>query len=95
MARHKHIDKKDVTLHIRSSILNLYFETLVGEGRWDKDAKKDLVNKYYLTDKQFDILSPPALSQTRLHFIEGWDLSGLSDTLHQIHGNARGVAKVY
>ena len=51
MNRHNRMDQKDVTLHLKSSILNLYFETIVGEGRWDKEDKKNLGTKYYLSDK--------------------------------------------
>ena len=81
LAKHRRIDEKEVTLHLRSSILNLYFNTLIGEGRWDKEARQHLNKKYFLSDTQYD----------RIH---GWDMSGLSTTLQQIHGGARNVAKI-
>ena len=94
LARRQRVDKREVTLKLQSSILNLYFNTVIGEGRWDKDARKDLANKYYLSEGQFERLSPPDLSQTRLHFIEGFDMSGLSNTLHQLHRGSRTTTKV-
>ena len=61
LARRQRVDKREVTLKLQSSILNLYFNTVIGEGRWDKDARKDLANKYYLSEGQFERLSPPDL----------------------------------
>ena len=92
--KHKRVDDKEVTLKLKSGMINLYFDTLVGEGIWSKEARQDLSDKYHLSDKQFDRLSPPDLTQTRLHFLEGWDLTGLSNTLHLLHGSTRNVAKV-
>ena len=39
MARHRRVDKKEVTLHLKTSVVKLYFGTVVGEGRWDKEAR--------------------------------------------------------
>ena len=94
MARHRRVDKKEVTLHLKTSVVKLYFETVVGEGRWDKEARQQLDSKYYLDEPQHDLLKPPDLSQTRLHFIEGWDMSGMFNTLYQLHYGARMVCKV-
>ena len=39
-------------------------------------------------------MAPPDLSQTKLHFVQGHDYSGLSNTLQMLHGGIRNIAKV-
>ena len=84
--KHKRIDQREVTLKIKPSIVKLWFDVLLGEGRWDREARKELASKYFLSEDQYNRLSPPDLSQTRL--------SGLSNTFQQMHSGVRNVAKV-
>ena len=95
LAKHHRIDKRDFTLKLKSDIINLYFKTIIGEGRWNKEFRKTLASRYFLSDAQYDRLSPPDLSQTKLHLIEGLDMTGLSNTFYQLHENTRNIAKLF
>ena len=55
----------------------------MGDGKIDR--REELRDKYYLSDKQFRKLAPPDLTGTKLHMIEGFDFSGLSNRLLKIY----------
>ena len=49
---------------------DMYFEKLLRGGRLDKEGKRSLGSKYYLSDKQYKKLALLTLQETKLHFIE-------------------------
>ena len=57
----------------------------MGDGKIDRDGREELRDNYYLSDKQFRKLAPPDLTGTKLHMIEGFDFSSLSNRLLNIH----------
>ena len=93
-AAKKRVDARDVTCVLNSETLQLYFKTMVGEGKLDRDGADDIRNKYYLSSKQFNRLSPPSLSGTKLHMINNMEFGGLSEKLYHIHREHRTTAKL-
>ena len=87
-------DNKEVTLTLHKKSINLYFERMLATGELDKDARKALSERYYLSEKQYEKLAAPDLSRTKLHLIKDMDFSGLSSKLQAVHGRTRDVVKV-
>ena len=54
---------------------------MVGEGKLDREGRKDLGRKYFLDPKQFRKVSPPSLEKTRLHSIDKREYGLLSEKL--------------
>ena len=65
-------------------MINHYFDSIVGEGTFNKDAREELEDKYWLDQKQYKRMAPPDLSQTKLHMVDNLDFSGLSNTLMSV-----------
>ena len=87
-------DNKEVTLTLHKKSIKLYFDRMLATGELDKDARKALSERYFLSEKQFKTLAAPDLSSTRLHLIKDMDFSGLSSKLQAVHGKTRDVVKV-
>ena len=75
-------------------MINHYFDSIVGEGTFNKDAREELEDKYWLDQKQYKRMAPPDLSQTKLHMVDNLDFSGISNTLISVHRGARRAAKL-
>ena len=88
------IDEKDVTLSLSKRSEKLYFSTVLGRGKFDREGREKIRDKYYLGPKQYTKFSPPDLLDTKLHIIESMDFSGLSQRLQMLHARLRDVAKV-
>ena len=59
LLRHRRVDQREVTLKIKSDILNLWFDVLVGEGKFDQEARKEILARYWLSETQHDRMTPP------------------------------------
>ena len=88
------IDEKDVTLSLSKRSEKLYFSTVLGRGKFDREGREKIRDKYYLAPRQYTKFSPPDLMDTKLHIIESMDFSGLSQRLQMLHARLRDVAKV-
>ena len=88
------VDDKAITLSLDKQTVKLYFSTVLGRGKFDRDGRDKMRDKYYLDSKQYDKFSPPDLLGTKLHLLEGLDFSGLSSRLHVLHSKLRDVVKV-
>ena len=88
------VDDKAITLSLDKQTVKLYFSTVLGRGKFDRDGRDKMRDKYYLDSKQYDKFSPPDLLGTKLHLLEGLDFSGLSSRLHVTHSKLRDVVKV-
>lgn len=88
------VDNKEVTLTLAKQSVKLYFETVLGRGKFDKEGREKMRDKYYLTVKQFEKFAPPDLMGTKLHVLDGLDFSGLSSRLQTTHSKLREVVKV-
>ena len=88
------VDDKDVTLALDKQTIKLYFSTVLGRGKFDRDGRDKMRDKYYLDPKQYDKFSPPDLLGTKLHLLDGLDFSGLSSRLQVTHSKLRDVVKV-
>ena len=60
------VDDKDVTLTLNKQTVKLYFTTVLGRGKFDRDGRDKMRDKYYLDPHVFDKFSPPDL------WISGW-----------------------
>ena len=67
---------------------------IVGDGKLDHDGREELRNKYFLSEKQFQKLAQPDMVGTKLHMLEGFYFSGLSDRLLNIHRSQRNCGKI-
>ena len=83
-----------MTLSLAKQSVKLYFETVLGRGKFDKEGREKMRDKYYLTVKQFEKFAPPDLMGTKLHVLDGLDFSGLSSRLQTTHSKLREVVKV-
>ena len=88
------VDDKPVTLSLDKQTVKLYFSTVLGRGKFDRDGRDKMRDKYYLGSKQYDKFSPPDLLGTKLHLLEGLDFSGLSSRLFVTHSKLRDVVKL-
>ena len=88
------IDQKSITLSLSKRSERLYFSTVLGRGKFDRDGREKIRDKYYLAPKQFAKFNPPDLLDTKLHIVESMDFSGLSHKLQGLHGRLRDVVKV-
>ena len=88
------IDEKDITLSLSKRSEKLYFSTVLGRGKFDREGREKIRDKYYLSPKQFAKFNPPDLMDTRLHIVESMVFSGLSLKLQKLHGRLRDVSKV-
>ena len=88
------IDQKEVTLSLSKRTEKLYFSTVLGRGKFDREGREKIRDKYYLGPKQFSKFNPPDLMDTKLHIVESMDFSGLSNKLQILHGKFRDVVKV-
>ena len=88
------IDKKDVTLKLSKRTEKLYFSTVLGRGKFDREGREKIRDKYFLGPRQYSKFNPPDLLNTKLHIVESMDFSGLSQKLQGLHGKLRDVAKV-
>ena len=79
------MDNREVTCVLHKSSLKLYFKVVVGEGKLDKDGRKDLTKKYFLNPKQYRRLGPPSLEETKLHYIDSREYGLLSEKLLHSH----------
>ena len=52
LVKRKRADHREITLRLKPSILDLYFGTLLGEGKWTKEARRAFFARYFLTDDQ-------------------------------------------
>ena len=94
LAKHKRADAKEVKCKLANAMINHYFDSIVGEGTFNKDAREELEDKHWLDQKQYKRMAPPDLSQTKLHMVDNLDFSGLSNTLILVHRGARRAAKL-
>ena len=83
-----------MTLALQPQTLQFFFKDLIGPGRLDKDSCKELGKKYYMSDADFKILVPPTLSDTKLHHIQAYDVSGVYNRLLSILVNSRNNIKM-
>ena len=90
----KRVDAKEITLKLRKTSLEVYFNEVLGDGALDKDGNKLLKERYYLSDKQFKLLAAPDLQDSKLHVVKGLDMSGLASRLLGVHAKLRDVVKV-
>ena len=90
----KRPDDKEVTCRLDPGIIKLYFDKCLGEGKLSKDAREELAEKYHLSEKRYKKLSPPDLSQAKLHMVAGLGFSGLSNTMMGLHRSVRDVARL-
>ena len=88
------VDDKDVTLTLNKQTVKLYFTTVLGRGKFDRDGRDKMRDKYFLDPHVFDKFSPPDLLGTKLHLLDGLDFSGLSTRLQVTHSKLRDVVKV-
>ena len=93
-AKVERIDQKEVTLALSKRTEKLYFSTVLGRGKFDREGREKIRDKYYLGPKQYAKFNPPDLLDTKLHIVETMDFSGLSQKLQGLHGRLRDVAKV-
>ena len=54
-------------------------------GNLDRDAKEDLRKKYFLSEKQYDLIKAPVLDDTKLHMLEEVNFENLFKKLLDIH----------
>ena len=47
------IDQKSITLSLSKRPERLYFSTVLGRGKFDRDGREKIRDKYYLAPKQF------------------------------------------
>ena len=92
--RNKRIDAKDVTCVLSKPSLKLYFDTVVGEGRLDREGRRELGNKYYLHPKTYRKIAPPTLEGTKLHTLDGKEYGTLSEKAHRAHIELKNVVKL-
>ena len=83
--RNKRVDAREVTCVLNNFSFKLYFRTMVGDGRLDREGRKDMGKKYFLGRKQFQKLTPPSLQETRLHCIDNKEYGILSEKLLHCH----------
>ena len=88
------VDDKPVTLSLDKQTVKLYFATVLGRGKFDREGREKMRDKYYLDSKQYEKFAPPDLLGTKLHLLEGLDFSGLSSRLQVTHSKLRDVVKV-
>ena len=88
------VDDKAITLSLDKQTVKLYFSTVLGRGKFDRDGRDKMRDKYYLDSKQYEKFSPPDLLGTKLHLLEGLDFYGLSSRLQVTHSKLRDVVKV-
>ena len=93
-AKVERIDQKEITLSLSKRTEKLYFSTVLGRGKFDREGREKIRDKYYLGPKQYAKFNPPDLLDTKLHIVESMDFSGLSQKLQGLHGRLRDVAKV-
>ena len=79
------MDARPVTCVLNPTSLKLYFRTVVGEGRLDREGRKELGKKYFLDPKQYRRISPPSLEETKLHTIDSREYGLLSEKLLHSH----------
>ena len=77
----KRVDNREVTCILNKESLKLYFKTIVGDGKLDREGRKELSMKYFMGSKQYHKLSPPSLEETRLHCIDKKEYGLLSEKL--------------
>ena len=87
----KRLDDRPITMVLNDSILDLFFDTLIGAGEFDKQAREDMRAKYYLSEKQFEKLAAPTLEKTKIHAIHGAER--LNETLLHLHSSHRTAMK--
>ena len=85
---------KAITLSLDKQTVKLYFSTVLGRGKFDRDGRDKMRDKYCLDSKQYEKFSPPDLLGTKLHLLEGLDFYGLSSRLQVTHSKLRDVVKV-
>ena len=88
------VDDKAITLSLDKQTVKLYFSTVLGRGKFDRDGRDKMRDKYCLDSKQYEKFSPPDLLGTKLHLLEGLDFYGLSSRLQVTHSKLRDVVKV-
>ena len=62
----KRVDEKAVTLTINPALIETFSKTLMGGGRWVKEAWDDMEDKYRLSKDQQVKIDPPTLKRTKL-----------------------------
>ena len=83
--KNKRVDAREVTCVLHPSSLKLYFRVVLGEGKLDKEGRKDLGKKYFLDSKQYRRLCPPSLEEMKLHYIDSREYGLLSEKLLHSH----------
>ena len=58
IAKHKRADDKTVTCKLNQAMTDAYFDKLVGDGKFTKDARVDLTDHYFLSDRQYKRMMP-------------------------------------
>ena len=84
-SKNKRVDERPVTCVLNKTSLKLYFSTMLGEGRLDREGRKELAKRYYLAPKQFRKLTLPTLQDTKLHVVEDMEFGLLTDKLLHSH----------
>ena len=81
----KRVDAREVSCVIHKKTLDLYFKGILEDRKLDREGRNALSERYFLSPKQFQKLSPPTLEGTRLHFIGDMEFGKLSEKLLNLH----------
>ena len=92
-ASKKRPDKLEVTLPLQMRTLEMYFESIVADGRMSAEAAKDFKEKYHVSDSIYERLAAPGLGSTKLFSVENRDFSGFYIRLLSLHNDFRGSLK--
>ena len=92
-ASKKRPDKLEVTLPLQMRTIEMYFESIVADGRMSAEAAKDFKERYHVSDANYERLAAPGLGNTKLFSIENRDYSGFYIRLLSLHNDFRGSLK--
>ena len=65
-------DSRKTTLVLNPAMIDVYHKELVGQGLWERCARRDMRERYYLSDAQRTKMEPPS--------VKGCRISGASTT---------------
>ena len=92
---YKRADGKEATLFISPAMIDLFKKNLLGEGRWNSEARDDMEDKYRLSREQARLLAPPSLKGTKLSVAadESADF-GYAKQMFGLHQHSRDVVAI-
>lgn len=89
----RRVDTKKTTLVLNPAMVDIYHKELVGQGLWERKARRDMRERYYLSTDQRKQMEPPSVKGCRIsHALRGVDTSTTGRALLAAHEALRGSA---